>query len=64
MVKKMVGLYPGKSGQLSSSSPELHKVSDAMTRDVAESEGSARPIIKQRNQQKFAIVTKPTEQSI
>ena len=37
MVKKMLGLNPGKSGKLDPCSPELDKVSAAIRRDAVES---------------------------
>lgn len=63
MVKKMVGLNPGKSGKLNPFSPVLDKVSAAMKQDTVEPTSAARVLNEQCNQEKSTIVSKPTEQS-
>lgn len=64
MVKKIVVPNFGQSGQLDPSSPKVDKVTAAMKGDVAGPTSSARAIIEQSDQDKFAIVSKPTESSI
>jgi len=63
MVKKMLGINPGKSGKLDPCSPELDKVSAAIRRDIVESTSVARAPNEQCNQEKSTIVSKPIEQS-
>jgi len=63
MAKKIVVQNSGQSGQLDPCCPKVDKVTAAMRRAVAGPTGSARAIIEQSDQEKFAIVSKPIESS-
>jgi len=63
MVNRIVVPNSGQSGQLGNCSLEVDKVTAAMKETVVGPTGSARAIIEQSEDDKPAIVSKPTESS-